>query len=265
MKNKDVPLSVGARVRVVNNGHRHGSIGYIVRAEEWKILDDFLGYRYYVRFADDFITSYAEASVIEAPFNTDWVKKMSFTFEGFKARGSILTVFTESSFLAESTDLNAIRGVQIKDVTSKYFVDWFFKLDDWVDTPPDRFPYEILTQNYDIGVFVYGYFNKDKLDGLIRIEEYDDFYEISFFCVKKDLQDRGIGQYLFDNVLRRFRDKKLLLYVYQDNDLAIHIYKKHGFKIIGNGDGKGYYPSKPHYIMERDAPRSAANKSLQTP
>jgi ribosomal protein S18 acetylase RimI-like enzyme len=42
------------------------------------------------------------------------------------------------------------------------------------------------------------------------------------------------------------------LYVYKDNDPAIHIYKKYGFKIIGVEYDIGYYPDEMAYKMQRD-------------
>jgi ribosomal protein S18 acetylase RimI-like enzyme len=101
-------------------------------------------------------------------------------------------------------------------------------------------------------ISVYGYFNDDKLDGIIRVDEFDDCYELSFFFVNKDCQRQGIGQYLLRWIIKRFKDKKLSLSVYTDNSPAIHIYKKYGFKTIRTAYGVGYRPKAPYYIMQRD-------------
>lgn len=115
---------------------------------------------------------------------------------------------------------------------------------------PCQFPYEMITHNDEF--YVYGYFNNDKLDGIIRVDEHSDNYELSFFFVNKALQNQGIGQFLFQSILDRFNDKKLVLYVYKNNYRAIYFYKKYAFKITGTDYGFGYDPDLPHYIMQRD-------------
>ena len=182
--------------------------------------------------------------------------------EEVKSIGSISTLFTEieiapEKFFTESTQPFSIREVTHRDVTSKHFVDWFFKMDDWANITPKQFPFSMITHSDDI--YVYGYFNGDKLDGIIRVDEYNDKYELSFFFVNKDLQDQGIGQYLFRYILNTFKNKKLVLYVYKDNSQAIHIYKKYGFYSIGTEYGRGYKPNSPHYIMQKDIPDSMAS------
>lgn len=100
-------------------------------------------------------------------------------------------------------------------------------------------------------IYVYGYFQDHKLNGIIRVDDYDDRYELSFFFVNTAFQ-KGVGQYLFQSILRRFKDKKLILYVYKDNIRAIRIYEKYGFKVVDTAYGLGYTPDKPHYVMQKD-------------
>ena len=181
-----------------------------------------------------------------------------YTEESIKNIGAISSVFNEADIKTydiykESTELSSIREVTRKDVTNKYFKDWFFKImkmDYFADIDPDKYPYSMITHSDEISVC--GYFNDDKLNGIIRVDEYDNYYYLSFFFVNKSLQHRGIGQYLFQSVLRRFRDKRLMLEVYTDNSPAIHIYKKYGFTITGIDYGKGYKPQSPHYIMQKN-------------
>ena len=173
-----------------------------------------------------------------------------------KRKGSISTVFTEAEtedIFKESTDLFKIREVGYEDVTSKHFIDWFFKLEDWVDSTPDNFPFSAITHNAENKSYVYGYFNGNKLDAMILVGEYDDNYELSFFCVNEAHQHEGIGQYLFTFILNKFRDKKMILYVYSNNKPAIHIYEKYGFRRSGAGFGRGYYPELQHLTMQKDA------------
>jgi len=153
--------------------------------------------------------------------------------------------------LESKTDFSMIREVTYEDVISKHFIDWFFKMEDWVDFTPDTFDYSEITHGeYDN--MVYGYFNSDNLDGIIRVNEIDvDEYELSFLFVNKTVQSQGIGQCLFSSVVDWFDDKNLILYVYVDNFAAIHIYHKYDFEITGVGYDKGYRSDDPHYIMKR--------------
>ena len=181
-----------------------------------------------------------------------------YTEESIKNISAISTVFTEADINTyeiynESAESSSIKEVTRKDVTSKHFVDWFFKImkmDYFADIDPDEYPYSMITHSDEISV--YGYFNDDNLDGIICVDEYDDNYFLSFFFVNKDCQRQGIGQYLFQYILRRFKDKKLILEVYTDNKPAIHIYKKYGFHIVKTAYGVGYRPNQPHYVMQKD-------------
>ena len=100
--------------------------------------------------------------------------------------------------------------------------------------------------------YVYGYFNDDKIDGIIRVDEYDDMYMLSFFITNSSIQNQGIGQTLLQSILQKFTDKKITLCVYTDNDKAIYIYKKYGFTIIDTGYERGPHPDSQHYVMQRD-------------
>jgi|GEM_PF-2784010 len=248
---------VGTRVKIINERHRNGEVGHVEEITSRTVLNDSKGYIYYIRFKDGLISSFFEANIKEVPYTAFFVKEMLAEYKEKKVRniGAISTVFAETEITAcdifkESFDLSAIREVTEEDVTDKYFADWFFKMDDWVGITPETFPFSMIVHNDEF--FVYGYFNGDKLDGIIRVDEYSDNCELSFFFVNKSLQNKGIGQYLFRYVLKRFSDKKLILSVYKDNVPAIHIYKKYGFKIMCVGYGMGYKPESPHYIMQKD-------------
>ena len=180
------------------------------------------------------------------------------TIESVRNIGAISNVFADAGMTmyeiyTEATGLRSIRKVTHEDVTSDYFIDWFFeimKTDYFADIDPDEYPFSMITHSDKINV--YGYFNGDKLDGIIRVDEYFSSYELSFFFVNKACQRQGIGQYLLQSVLNRFKDKKLRLSVYTDNRPAIHIYRKYGFKIMNTATGVGYRPDAPYYLMQRD-------------
>jgi ribosomal protein S18 acetylase RimI-like enzyme len=179
------------------------------------------------------------------------ILKSFLSAETVKNIGAISTPFTEAESCDEPAELFSIREVTHKDVISKHFTDWFFAMDDWAGITQKEFPFWAIIHSDEISV--YGYFNDEKLNGIIRVDECDDNYELSFFFVNKALQQQGIGQRLFQYVLKRFDDKELTLYVYTDNDPALHIYIKYGFKITGIAYGIGYKPTLPHFIMQKDA------------
>jgi len=247
---------VGTRVRIINELHRNGEIGYVDNVKEIIILNELKGYNYYVRFKDKSISSFFEENIREQPYASRLTENdSSHCTEGaIRNIGSVSPVFAISQRTAlevykESAESFSIREVNHADVTSKYFVNWFFKIDKWVGNNPRQFPFRMITHNDDFSV--YGYFNNDRLDGIIRVDDYEDSYELSFFCVNESVRQNGIGQYLLRYVLRKYNDKKMILNVYKGNDAAIYIYKKYGFKIIGSGYGKGYYPKSQHYVMRR--------------
>jgi ribosomal protein S18 acetylase RimI-like enzyme len=184
---------------------------------------------------------------IEARFRAEYrMEHAEYFMAAIKSRGAVLTAFTEADYLTESLKLSAIKTVSHRDVTSDHFVDWFFALEDWVSEPPEHFPYHLITHGDEVNV--YGYFNGNQLDSIICVEESDDDYYLSFFCVNKDRQYQGIGQFLFQFVLNRFKDKTLTLTVRKDNAPAIHIYKKYGFTPVWISYED---PASPCYVMQK--------------
>ena len=241
-------FTVGTRVQITDEYHRTGEVGYVE-----KVCHHQNGISYLVKFRDGQVSSFFESSVVERPY-TGHLKK---TLQDYVNIGAIISGFVEAEFygaeiLREATGSYSIRPVTQEDVASKHFRDWFFKIADMVDEDPKQFPFEIITHcEY---FHVYGYFHGDNLDAIIKVVEDDDDYELTWFFVNGAVQGRGIGQRLFQFVLNKYVDKKLTLSVYKDNDPAIHIYKKYGFKIVGIGIGNCYKPDAPFYIMQRDSP-----------
>ena len=131
-----------------------------------------------------------EMSLFERVINGSYTRPLN---EKVSKIGSISTAFTEvpDRLFKENFEPSAIRAVTRKDVTGKHFIDWFFALENWVDESPQEFPFAEITHSN--GRNVYGYFNGDDLDGLIRVDEDDDEHELSFFCVNPAFQHRGLG------------------------------------------------------------------------
>jgi len=215
----------------------------------------------------------------------DKLKRMDeVQIDKIKEIGSTLTAFTEADintidFYIENVDKYAnflagkppsIREVHHKDVTSNHFVRWFFSLENWVYCKAVDFPFNMIIHNDSHSV--HGYFSgansskpcnavhaaksSDKLDGLFRIDDYDDYYSLSFFCINPSLQGQGIGQHLLQYAINTFADKSMELCVRKDNKAAIHIYQKFGFEIIGSGQDRGFGGRSKtlieNYVMWRD-------------
>ena len=244
-------FSIGTRVKVVNEKHRNGEIGYVGRVKPNQMKGNSRADVYYVKFEDGKVSSFFESNLRVAPCTAHLMK----TIDGYRSIAAISNVFIEAGVTAEETINGPIGPFEIKevthgDVTSKHFVDWFFMLENWTDATPDTFPYSEITHGDDF--CVYGYFKCNDLDGIIRVDDNGDNYKILFFCVNEACQHQGIGQYLLQFVLEKFRNKKITLDVYMDNIPAVHIYRKYGFKTVGVGFGKGISPESSHYIMQRD-------------
>ena len=64
-------------------------------------------------------------------------------------------------------------------------------------------------------------------------------------CVKQDFQGQGLGQFILEDMTELARSKRvhtIFLEVRPSNEVALHIYIKHGFNEIGTR--KDYYPAK---------------------
>ena len=175
--------------------------------------------------------------------------------EDHRKIGLVSKVFTNAKikdfeYYNETAQSSSVRETTYEDVTSEYFIRWFFADEDWLGDKQEDFDFNMITHCED--KYVYGYFNGDNIDGIIRIDEYDDNYMLSFFITNVSLQNQGIGQSLLQSILHKFTDKKITLCVYTDNDKAIYIYKKYGFEIVDTGYGSGPHPSSPHHVMQRD-------------
>lgn len=95
----------------------------------------------------------------------------------------------------------------------------------------------MIRLNYNRGY----YWLKDTItkDIIGRCSVYDkrNFYEIWSVSVDTKFRQQGYATLMLKRIIKKFKDKPLRLYVYKSNDIAIHLYEKLGFKIIGEFDG----------------------------
>ena len=62
----------------------------------------------------------------------------------------------------------------------------------------------------------------------------DPVVELWSFGIYGQFRGKGYGQQMLKEVIELTRNKQLMLDVYKDNDIAIHVYKKAGFKVVGD-------------------------------
>lgn len=95
-----------------------------------------------------------------------------------------------------------------------------------------------------------GYFIDRKVIGFI---EYNDIYEsidIVNVLVKEEYRNKKIGTKLLSYLIEKSKDKyNITLEVNINNNVAIHLYEKLGFKKVSIR--KEYYKGIDAYLMER--------------
>ena len=170
-----------------------------------------------------------------------------------------ITNFVESDYFRENVIFRLkgeklIRELNREDVTNPYFVRWFFKQKDLQDMEPEQFNFDILIHDGNTN-FSYGCFIDNKLEGIIRIIKHNKYFELSMLYVDSDVFNHGIGQYLLDHTLNKFKNEKIRLKVFEWNKKARYIYEKYGFKIISEYINKSkddnQYIGDKVYVMER--------------
>ena len=73
--------------------------------------------------------------------------------------------------------------------------------------------------------------------GRFTLRDCDDRLEIWDLGVVARYRNKGYGTQMLTEFLSQFNsDKPLFLYVYKTNEIAIHLYEKVGFKIVGHCD-----------------------------
>ena len=96
-----------------------------------------------------------------------------------------------------------------------------------------------MTECYDINGYIrsFGYKRNPKgkiYTGQFDLYDRDDKFEIWSLEVMKRFRNKGYGTQMLTEFISQFSfEKPLVLYVYKTNEIAIRLYEKVGFKIIG--------------------------------
>jgi len=80
---------------------------------------------------------------------------------------------------------------------------------------------------------IYVFINRNKVSGYIIYRWILDEVELLDLSVKKDLRRLGIAENLLDFLMGQSGNCNIFLEVKQDNDSAINLYKKKGFRQVG--------------------------------
>jgi len=102
--------------------------------------------------------------------------------------------------------------------------------------PPDRWkrPYmsrEELRHEIDDGVVFWGYYEEDKLMGVMGIQPVQDVTLIRHAYVRTAEQNQGIAKKLLSR-LRKEATRPILIGTWAAAVWAIRFYEKHGFKLV---------------------------------
>ena len=116
---------------------------------------------------------------------------------------------------------------------------------------PDVFNIESIKSDLENNPFSHYlvYLDNNRILGFINYYEIYDRVEIANFNVLDSYQNKGIGNKLIKKVIELSKDKvNITLEVRSDNDKAIHIYEKNGFKKVAVR--KNYYNDVDGILME---------------
>lgn len=93
--------------------------------------------------------------------------------------------------------------------------------------------------------------NEDEIIGFVILSICLDEIEILNICINKNYTNKGLGNYLLENILEILKNNnfsKVFLEVNINNIFAIKLYKKNDFKIISTR--KDYYLNKKNNTKE---------------
>jgi N-acetylglutamate synthase-like GNAT family acetyltransferase len=90
---------------------------------------------------------------------------------------------------------------------------------------------EELQQEIDNGVVFWGYYEENKLIGVMGIQPVQDVTLIRHAYVLMTKQNQGIGKRLLSR-LRKETTRPILIGTWVAAVWAIHFYEKHGFKLV---------------------------------
>jgi N-acetylglutamate synthase-like GNAT family acetyltransferase len=102
--------------------------------------------------------------------------------------------------------------------------------------PADRWvePYmsaQHLREQIDDGVQFWNYFDKDKIAGVMGIQDKQDVYLIRHAYVRTHARNKGIGGQLLHHLTSRL-SKPVLIGTWADATWAIAFYEKHNFQLV---------------------------------
>ena len=102
--------------------------------------------------------------------------------------------------------------------------------------PADRdhvpyMPADELRGEIDAGVRFWGWFDGERLDGVMGIQDVDDVTLIRHAYVRPGLQRRGVGSRLLAH-LTTLPHRPLLVGTWADATWAISFYERHGFRLV---------------------------------
>lgn len=107
--------------------------------------------------------------------------------------------------------------------------------------PPDLWkePYmsiEELKKEIDSGVKFYGWFEKDRLVGVMGLQRVKDKTLIRHSYVMREYQRKGIGGKLLEYLKNLAETSEILVGTWEAAKWAIEFYEKHGFKLVSRKD-----------------------------
>lgn len=77
--------------------------------------------------------------------------------------------------------------------------------------------------------------DKRRIYGGFLLRNHNDRYEIWALSIVGEQRNKGYGTQMLTEFLQQFKaDKPLYLYVYKTNEIAIRLYEKVGFVIVGD-------------------------------
>lgn len=88
-----------------------------------------------------------------------------------------------------------------------------------------------LQEQIDDGVVFSCYTEKEKIVGVMGIQDKNEVVLIRHAYVRTDFRQKGIGSILLDKLLSDV-PKPVLVGTWKDADWAIRFYQKHGFKLV---------------------------------
>lgn len=75
------------------------------------------------------------------------------------------------------------------------------------------------------------YLNKKYIGNFVIISDKEGNKRFEDFYIEEEYRNKGYGQKIVKLIIKKYRKYNIILYVYNDNIIAKHIYEKYGFSI----------------------------------